>query len=138
MKPNLFRLATKELSQDAFFAWFLQWGNSECKAHNPDLNSIAQDFIRFLINQQHHTSNLQIKNVSAGRQWKNIDIWAEVNSEYYIVIEDKTTSLEHSNQLIRYKDIVIQEYPNHKHVFIYLKTGNESLLRLILSRKKGI
>ena len=28
MKPNIFSLATSELSQDAFFTWLLQWGDN--------------------------------------------------------------------------------------------------------------
>ncbi len=27
-KPNLFQIATKELSQDGFFTWLIQWADS--------------------------------------------------------------------------------------------------------------
>ena len=35
MKPNLFSIATKELSQDAFITWLLQWADDSCFKENP-------------------------------------------------------------------------------------------------------
>lgn len=136
-KPNIFKLATKELSQDAFFTWLLQWADSKNSVYDQQLNETAKDFVKFLIQQQHDTSTLEIKKVDAGRQWKNIDIWAEVNDEYFIVIEDKTNSAEHSEQLQRYKEIAETEYKNYKLVFVYLKTGNESVSTLKQIVEKG-
>lgn len=136
MKPNLFNFATKELSQDAFFTWFLNWANNELNELNPSLNETAKDFIKTLIGVP---NNYIITKVIAGRQWNNIDIWAEVNDEYFIGIEDKTNTGEHSNQLERYKEIVTKHYKDkpHKTIFIYLKTGNESLSTLNLIKQKG-
>ena len=101
-KPNIFRLATKELSQDAFFTWLLQWADKKHIQFDPQLNEIAQDFVRLLIGQ---SVDYQINKVEAGRQWNNIDIWAEINDEYFIGIEDKTNTGEHFEQLERYKKI---------------------------------
>jgi hypothetical protein len=127
--PNIFRLATKELSQDGFFAWLLQWADQNYEPINSELNRTAQDFVRRLIGQ---TDNYVITTVAAGRQWHNIDVWAEVNGEYFICIEDKTNTNRHSNQLARYKKLVEEEYDGKPHTlkFIYLKTGNESLSSL--------
>jgi hypothetical protein len=138
-EPNIFRIATKELSQDAFFTWLLQWADDDNAVSNQQLNDTAKDFVKFLIQQQHDTSTLEIKKVKADRQWKNIDIWAEVNDAYFLVIEDKTNSAEHSEQLERYRNIAIEEYKdrNFNHVFIYLKTGNESLTTLKKAGEKG-
>ena len=102
MKPNIFKLATKELSQDGFFTWLIQWADNTYIQHNQQLNETAKDFVRLLLDE---TSDYQIKKVEAGRQWNNIDIWAEVNDEYAIIIEDKTNTGEHSEQLERYKQI---------------------------------
>ena len=107
MKPNIFRLATKELSQDGFFTWLLQWADNNHKQHDQNLNETAKDFVRLLLGQ---TPDYQVNKVEAGRQWNNIDIWAEVNDEYFIGIEDKTNTGEHSEQLERYKDIVSDPY----------------------------
>lgn len=136
MKPNIFRLATKELTQDGFFTWLLQWADNDHNQHDQQLNETAKDFVRLLLGQ---TSDYQINKVEAGRQWNNIDIWAEVNDEYFIGIEDKTNTGEHSEQLERYKDIATNHYKdkNHKLIFVYLKTGNESLSTLKKVIEKG-
>lgn len=124
-KPNLFRLATRELSQDGFITWLLQWADDNHIQHDQQLSKTAKDFVRLLLGQ---TSDFQINKVKAGRQWKGIDIWAEINDEYFIGIEDKTNTEEHSGQLERYKKIATDHYKNkiHKLIFVYLKTGNES------------
>ncbi|WP_426292694.1 PD-(D/E)XK nuclease family protein [Dyadobacter endophyticus] len=135
--PNIFKLATKELSQDAFFAWLLQWADQKYGGINPDLNHTAQDFVRKLIVQ---TDTYAVTTVEVGRQWHNIDVWAEINGEYFISIEDKTNTGRHSNQLARYKELVESEFGGkpHKLIFVYLKTGNESLSSLdLIKRQEG-
>jgi hypothetical protein len=42
MKPNLFNIATSELSQDGFLTWLLQWGDNSSADENKDLHDIAQ------------------------------------------------------------------------------------------------
>jgi hypothetical protein len=85
------------------------------------------------------TPDFKINKVEAGRQWNNIDIWAEINDEYFIGIEDKTNTGEHSEQLERYKQMATDHYKdkNYKLVFVYLKTGNESSATLKKVIEKG-
>lgn len=132
MKPNLFLIANKELSQDAFFAWLLSWADCSCKEIDENLNKTAREFVKFLLSFNNYSINIDdIKSVEVGRQWENIDVYAEINKEYFIAIEDKTNTSEHSKQLDRYKKIVDDYYQGEngerKKVFIYLKTGLESL-----------
>lgn len=136
MTPNLFAIATGELSQDGFFTWLLQWADDSHRFHNEALNETAKDFIRLLLGKP---SDYAIHNVKAGRQWNSIDIWAEIDDEYFIVIEDKTNTGEHSKQLERYKQIAEdhQKTKNYKLVLVYLKTGNESLSTLKTITEKG-
>ena len=136
MQPNIFRLATKELSQDGFFTWLLQWADNDHNQQNKLLNETAKDFVRLLLGK---SVDYQINKVEAGRQWNNIDIWAEINDEYFIGIEDKTNTGEHSEQLERYKEIASNHYKDKKHklVFVYLKTGNESSATLKKVIEKG-
>lgn len=136
MKPNIFRLATKELSQDGFFTWLLQWADDCNKQLDQNLNEVAKNFIRLLIGQN---ETYHIEKVKAGRQWNNIDIWAEINDEYFIAIEDKTNTGEHSEQLERYKQIATEHYKDKKLnlAFVYLKTGNESTATLKKVTEKG-
>lgn len=132
LKPNLFKLATKELSQDAFITWLIQWADTRFQSLNPALHVCAVDFVNMLLGMFDVPDNYIVSKVSAGRQWGNIDIWAKINDEYLIVIEDKTYTLEHSNQLLKYKDFAKKwcAENGYKLIPIYLKTGSESLASL--------
>jgi len=98
-QPNLFCLATKELSQDSFLAWLLQWADNSYSLINPYLNETSRDFIRHLIGKD---ETYPVLKVTAGRQWHNIDAWAEINDEYFLCIEDKANTGEHPGN---WKDI---------------------------------
>lgn len=139
MKPNIFTIATKELSQDGFFTWLLQWADTKNAQYDKELNAAAQDLVRQLISQQFAVDDLNIVTVETWRQWNHIDILAEVNDDFVIVIEDKINAAEHSKQLERYKQIATEHYKdeNKKLVFIYLKTGNESAATLKKVVEKG-
>lgn len=125
-RPNLFRIATKELSQDGFLTWLLQWADNSNAAFNRELNEAGKDFVRLLLGKD---SSYDVDSVSAERQWCNIDIWADVNGTEAIIIEDKTDTSEHDNQLERYKEIAEEECRKNGQTLrcVYLKTGNESL-----------
>ena len=125
--PNLFDFATSELSQDALFAWLMQWADPKYKEQDATLHSLAQEFVKLLVGDE----KLIINSISVGRQWRNIDIWAEINDNAFLVVEDKTNTTIHDNQLKRYKRIVESEYKgSRKTYFSYVKTGNEPLSRL--------
>lgn len=70
----------------------------------------------------------------------NIDVWAKINDEYFIAIEDKTNTGEHSKQLERYKEIAIKYCKDNSlkpdPVLVYLKTGNESLASMNKVKEK--
>lgn len=142
MRPNIFDIATKELHQDAFIAWLLQWAEPDNKQFDEHLNLCGQEFIRQLISTQHQQSISTISKVEAGRQWENIDVWAEVyttEGNFLIIIEDKTFTSEHSDQLLRYKKSTEEFCLENalKLVCIYLKTGSEPEKDLKAIRFKG-
>jgi hypothetical protein len=129
MKPNIFKIATKELSQDAFITWLLQFADESCNTINKELNLSGINFVNQLIKKQIPNFNEEIKKIKAGRQWENIDVWAEVNDKYLIIIEDKTNTGKRGNQLTRYKQTASEWCNKNKYedpICIYLKTGNES------------
>lgn len=129
MKPNIFDIATKELSQDSFITWLLQFADDKYLNTDQRLCECGKEFTRQLIKRQVPNFGENIFKVEAGRQWENIDIWAEVNNKYLIIIEDKTSTSYHSNQLIRYKETAELWCSNKKYeppICIYLKTGSES------------
>lgn len=133
-KLNLFQIATKELSQDAFFTWLIQWADPSNEKYDKELSITAKKFVKLLTNEK-----IDIRNVLVRRQWKNIDICVEINDDIFIAIEDKTNSGEHSNQLERYKKIVQGHYNDKRSnlFFVYLKTGNESISTINKVIKKG-
>lgn len=107
---NLFKYATKELSQDAFLRWFLESYSDD------NFKYIVLDFIRtFTINQKDERPVLELKKEDVIRietiaQKNNIDIAIYIhikgdNMPKVIVIEDKTTSNEH-DQLDNYNTVM--------------------------------
>jgi hypothetical protein len=131
MKPNIFEISTKELSQDAFITWLLLWADQQNESHDSALNKCGVDFLRNLILKELPDFKEEIVSVRAGRQWEKIDIWAEVNNKYLVIIEDKTQTGQHDDQLARYKETAekwCQNQPPNYYppICIYLKTGNES------------
>lgn len=98
--PNLFDYATSELSQDAFITWLINWSSPSLSNQDSDLNKLSIKFVQSLLDIK---TDFSIKSINCSRQLHNIDIWALVNEEYFLVIEDKKATKEHSNQLERYK-----------------------------------
>lgn len=137
MKPNIFDIATKELSQDAFITWLLMFADKGCKREDEVLNECAREFVTELIKSHYPNFDEKITSVKAGRQRENIDIWAEVNDKYFIVIEDKTNTKEHSNQLSRYREAAERMAESKSVVCIYIKTGNENKASLTRVENKG-
>jgi len=130
-RPNIFKIATSELSQDALITWLLKWADSEYSPVDRKLHSCAVKFVRSLIRE---TEDYDIKNVKAGRQWNNIDVWAKVNDDYFIVIEDKKGTKEHSGQLKKYAERAKKHYENENIniVLVYFKMepqGNYSNIK---------
>ena len=128
MKPNLFTHATSELSQDAFILWLFEWADSECAAEDKALHETAQEFVRLLLENK----DLEIHSVDCKKQERHIDVFAIVNEKYALIIEDKTYSSEHSNQVERYSQWVKKhkEYSKLELHCVYFKTGNESHYKL--------
>ncbi len=100
MRPDLFQLSPRELSQDGFITWLLTWSDSSNKKYDEQLHMAGKEFLKLLLGKP---DDYPIKTVSVKRQWKKIDIIATVNDEYFLVIEDKVNTSEHSRQLEKYK-----------------------------------
>lgn len=125
MNNNLFRYATSELSQDAFICWLLSYAIKDCDKDEA-LTNCAKEFIRFFIpklkNEDIYLSEPPI------RQYKSIDVLITVNDKYKVIIEDKTHSSEHDNQLLRYRETVRKDFPTYQSVGVYYKIGFQSNL----------
>ena len=122
MRPNLFDYATSELSQDAILCWLLAWANSDHQALNPSLHQVGVDLLRHVF--PHPT----YRKVEIKRQIGKIDILCIVDDVYAILIEDKTGTTQHSDQLARYKAHISEKlgFSPENVIPVYIQTGDQS------------
>ncbi|MFT3674864.1 MAG: hypothetical protein QM781_03100 [Chitinophagaceae bacterium] len=131
MKPNLFDIGTRELIQDAFICWLINWANPENRQHDEALHNCAIDFVRRLIQTNNYEVPSKLLSVSACRQYSHIDVLAKVSTaekDFLLVIEDKVNAFEGDGQLNAYRqtgESLCAENGSHL-VCCYIKTGNES------------
>lgn len=137
MKNNLFSFATSELSQDAFICWCLNWINYP----NENLYSMAKDIFSNLLEEE----NIRNIKVEIKRQFRKTDILVllkDFNKAY--IIEDKTYSSEHNEQIKKYKEdieTIKKELKIGIVKTVYFKTGfwfsdDDSVLADIKINKK--
>lgn len=130
-KPNIFKYATKELSQDAVICWLIEWSSYEGQGHEK-LRECGQQFVKALFAKHDKKVPENCEKPEIWQQDNNIDVLAKIG-EYVLLIEDKTDTGDHSGQLERYYDLVLKGETQAKHVDngnilpIYLKTGNQPL-----------
>ena len=92
--PNIFDYATSELSQDAFICYMLNFPPAaklflkKCKIENENILNIE-------------------------RQHMHIDILVETDN-HYLIIEDKTGTGEHDDQIVRYVNILTEQQKKGK------------------------
>ena len=123
MNNNLFQYATSELSQDAFICWLLSYAIKDCEKDEV-LTECAKEFLRFFIPEL--KDEPVYLSEPPRRQYKSIDVLVTVNDKYKVIIEDKTHTSEHDNQLIRYRQTVNEDFPEYKCIGIYYKIGFQS------------
>ena len=129
LKNNLFYYATSELSQDAFICWLASFALKDIDPTNP-LCECAKEMIAMFVDELKEQP-FTLENVE--RQTQNIDVLLTVKTNdqiHKIIIEDKTFSNEHGNQLKRYFDEVIEKSKSENVECIahgvYYKTGFQS------------
>ena len=137
-KPNIFNYATKELSQDAVICWLLDWaGRQDVQdkgdKEDKDLHACGRRFVKALLDE--HGDSLAPDNeeqIKIRQQDHGIDVLARINGQV-LLIEDKTSTADHSGQLKRYYEAVVEGKTELGKVCkenlypIFLKTGHQSL-----------
>ena len=124
---NLFEamgIARQELRHSDFLAFLLAPSQS---------HGIGDSILKRLLHRAISTASVQLPissidvdiwslaDAEVAREWLNIDLLLVCQSNRLVIaIENKLDSIEHSNQLQRYKDIVASQYPGWKHVFLLL------------------
>ena len=128
-RPNLFRHATSELSQDAVLCWLLAWADASCATIDPEMHAVGRAFLEMLYRLPGkdvvEMPPLDIS-VRIFRQKGHTDIVAEIGEADLLVIEDKTDTSHHDDQLKRYREALAAKYPNRRFIGVYLKTGDEA------------
>ena len=122
MPPNLFVFAPNELSQDAFIAWLASWGDEAYFSTNPEMNKLAREFLKSL------GVAAEIKIVNVMRQFGKIDLLIDVNESILLLIEDKISTFDHGDQLVRYQAIIRNHasFSQRNLICIYFKTGDQA------------
>lgn len=130
--PNIFGFATKELSQDAFVAWLAKWADPSYRKADTRMHEAGKLFLGHLFRCHGVALPEVINSVEVCLQWKAIDILIKINGEFVLLIEDKTSSSEHSNQLARYLEICGRAFPHPWKILpLYLKTGDQGSSRVL-------
>ncbi|WP_178863498.1 PD-(D/E)XK nuclease family protein [Thiomicrorhabdus cannonii] len=126
--PNIFNYATSELSQDAFICWLLAWSDPTHANEDKDLHLVANHFVKSLF-EKHQIELDAVETIKIKPQDQYIDVGAIVNDQYYLLIEDKTVTRNHSNQLNKYYQYAFKKYVDTgklKNIIpIYLKTHDQ-------------
>lgn len=125
--PNLFSFATSELSQDAFICWFLSWADDKYKSLDASLHTCAINFISEAFRKHSKPMPKELTDIKITKQDKNIDVLCVINNEFAIIVEDKTWTKQHSNQLSRYKEEILgREFEPGNIIPIYYKSEEQS------------
>ncbi len=127
MENNIFKFATKELSQDAFLAWLINWYSIKENAENKAIKKCVKEFLWKILEKKEKWKKLlekdEIEIQGIEVQFFKIDVLVLLknknNNEYLaIIIEDKVSTSEHDAQIEYYKYnlheflLKIDEYKN--------------------------
>lgn len=109
---NIFKFATKELSQDAFIAWMINWLNKD----DEQIKKLSKNFLKTILKKSKIAKKEKWINIIENNrkfdidievQFYNIDVLAvlhDYDEHLAFIIEDKVNTLEHDMQIQRYKD----------------------------------
>ena len=127
LKNNLFEYATSELSQDAFICWLASYAHEKAEK-DAALNECARKMLEVFV-PEFEGKNFKLLDVE--RQVDNVDVLLTVECEekiYKIIVEDKTYTSEHDNQLNRYVDRLAKKHEENTVIVkgVYYKTGFQS------------
>lgn len=114
VENNIFSFATNELSQDAFICWCLNWINMPVRDNNESGRQFGTQFLSRLLNGAYDVS--KVNRIYIFRQLLNIDVLVLVPElQAALIIEDKTSSQEHGNQINRYKCLLSKTFKSNQY-----------------------
>jgi hypothetical protein len=144
--PNLFDFGTKELSQDAFVAWLVSWLNVK-DGEAAELRRLARRFVALLLEKGKTASGESAETIATPEeilpplrgenlpalphlQYQKIDVYFRVRTAdgktYSVIVEDKTDTTMHDQQLERYRNEIhqIAGAADGVPICIYFKKGH--------------
>lgn len=128
---NIFSFATGELSQDAFICWCLNWINEPDNVTTHKYRQLGLDLLSKLIENPSNSNvrlRIDVKSIDTVilvQQVLNIDVLAIIPQyKLAIIIEDKTSTSEHGNQIKFYKESLEVVFKNEKPWNAYNKLKN--------------
>jgi len=131
--PNIFNFATSELSQDAAIAYHIAWADPKYKSTHPAHHALGIDLLKLFAGESGQKLSIGHINIDVGLQYDHVDIWIYIGCEAVLIVEDKTNSSEHGNQIDRYRGVANEwldpegkQWGSERVIVAYLKTGNES------------
>lgn len=117
---------------DFQMSWLMRLA-AEKDIEKPQLHKISKEVLLRLINiDKDNIQNVEIIKVEVWRQWKSIDVIAEVEikvngqvEQHLVVIEDKAYTMIHNNQLNRYRQSVVETYGDTRKTHYWVITFHE-------------
>ena len=117
IENNIFKYATSELSQDAVICWILSFYNDK----NSKLYNLAEELLSSFVELETEDNKIEIK-----QQFYKTDILIHFpNTKKVVIIEDKTYTSEHDEQIAKYVEKISNsdKYKGCKIYVVYFKTG---------------
>ena len=122
---NLFNFATSELSQDAFLCWSLNWLSVKEDTEDPYYKHGKAMLDLFL---GEHKKDIY-KEVEVLKQFNRIDVLVlfkdNQDNQYALIIEDKTNTSEHNEQIEKYKEKLNEELSKRQDIKYKNLTENQ-------------
>jgi hypothetical protein len=141
---NIFSFATSELSQDAFLAYLISASKKGSSQPIQDYK-ISQVFLKAFLSTNGKVEITDIRlqedakyidSITGDKIKGRIDLVIEGiygKKPFILVIEDKTQTSQHDDQLERYRNYVNIKYTNYKKHFIYFKSDVEGEIEYVNS-----
>ncbi len=133
--PNIFQIlnvSRAEIRHSNFLAWLLDpagthgLGKLFLAKFLQDISTLEQAIEL----DELEIVDLNFNSVELRREWRNIDLLVIFN-DLVVCIENKFDSHDHSDQLLRYRQIVDEAFRQHRKVYVYLTpTGEEPMAAL--------
>ena len=101
MTPNVFSYVTSELSQDAMLCCLLAWADDGHREAGPALHDLGREFVSSLLRRRMDAVPERFETVRVETQYGGIDVLCTVNERIALLIEDKVSTVAHSDQLAR-------------------------------------